>query len=155
MLATEFSRSHTRLKWPALVLLGIAFLLSLSCSNNTTPVAAVAPTRPTGTVTETLTGTMAPNGTATRTFTAATAGTVTVTFDSASPISTTVLGLGVGIHGTTGNDCNFTQTVNTPPGTAPQITLSIDAGTYCAGLYDIGNVGPAGITVSLTVTHPS
>jgi hypothetical protein len=154
MLASEFSRSHARIKWPALVLLGVAFLLSLSCNNSTTPV-SVAPTRPTGVVTETLTGAMAQNGTATRTFTAATAGTISVNFTSASPAATIVLGVGVGIHGTTGTDCHFTQTVNAPPGSTPQITLSADAGTYCAGVYDIGNVGPKGITVSLTVTHQS
>jgi hypothetical protein len=155
MFAVEFSRSHARMKWPALALLAVALLLSAACSSNDTAATTpVTPTKPTGPATETLTGTMAPNGTVTRTFTASTSGSVTVTFASASPLSNIILGLGIGIHGPSGADCNFTQTVNTPPGSAPQISISVDAGTYCAGLYDIGNIGLKGTTVSVTIVHP-
>jgi hypothetical protein len=170
MLAVECSRSHTRMKWPAraaraVALLSLLSLLSLftvfsmfsaACSNNTIPTAS-APTTPTtvaGPATETLSGSMARNGTAIRTFTASKSGTVSVTLASAGPPSTIVLGLGIGIKGATGTDCNFSQTVNTSAGSAPQLNVSVDAGTYCAGVYDIGNIGPNGITVSVTVNHP-
>jgi hypothetical protein len=65
-----------------------------------------------------------------------------------------VLGLGIGIRAASGIDCQFTRTVNTPPGATPQLTIAVDAGSYCAGVYDIGNVGTNGITVSVTITHP-
>ena len=154
MFAVESAHSHTHVKWPAATALALA-LLSAACSNNTaTTPAATTPSATTGPATETLTGTIGPNGTAIRTFTASTSGTVFVTFASTTPASAIVLGLGVGIHGATGADCNFAQTVNTSPGGTPQLTVSVDAGTYCAGVYDLGNVGRNGITVSVTVTHP-
>jgi hypothetical protein len=149
MRAAEPLRAHIRLTWPALALLAFAALSAACGSNNTT---TTAPSTPTGTVTETLNGIMAPNGTAARTFPARQGGTVTVLLSSAQPSVT--LGLGVGIPGSTGVECRFTQTVNTPAGTTPQLSVSVDAGTYCAGAYDIGTVGQAGVTVTITVTHP-
>jgi hypothetical protein len=95
---------------------------------------------------------MAPKGTAVRTFTARLSGTVTVQLSDAQPSVT--LGLGVGIRGDTGADCRFSQTVNTAAGPTPQLSVPVDAGTYCAGAYDIGTVGQPGVTVTVTVTHP-
>ena len=139
------------MKWPLAGLLAFA-LLGAACSNDTSSMPA-APT-PTSPSTETLNGAMAQKGTATRTFTALQAGTVSVTFVRTDPASAIVLGLGIGIRSATGIDCQFSRTVNTPPSANPQLTVPVDAGTYCAGVYDIGNVGPNGITVSVTVTHP-
>ncbi len=155
MFAVEFSRSHTRMKWPVRAVLAVALfsLFSAACSNNSNTTTAPSAPAPSP-ATETLTGSMAPKGTAIRTFTATKSGTVSVTFASTIPASAIVLGLGVGIRAATGADCNFSQTVNTSAGNAPQLTVSVDAGTYCAGVYDIGNIGPNGITVSVTVTHP-
>lgn len=174
MVAVELSHSRTRMKWPARAaraalgnwlsllsllslfsLFSLFSLLSAACSNNNPATTAPAtPTTVAGPATETLNGSMAKNGTAIRTFTASQSGTVFVTFAGTTPASAIVLGLGVGIRAATGADCNFSQTVNTPPGNDPQLTVSVDAGTYCAGVYDIGNLGPNGITVSVTVKHP-
>jgi hypothetical protein len=151
MSALESPRAHVRTPWSAAALLAFAVLGAACGNNNTTPTTPTAPTSP---VTEALTGSMAPNGTAIRTFTATQSGTVSVTLTSASPPSNIVLGLGLGIRAATGADCRFSQTVNTPAGSAAQLTAAVDAGTYCAGAYDIGNVGPNGITVTVTVTHP-
>jgi hypothetical protein len=95
---------------------------------------------------------MAPKGTATRTFTASQAGTVSVLLSRTDPAVT--LGLGIGILPATGADCKFSQTVNTGAGTTPQISVAVDPGTYCAGAYDLGTVGPNGVLVTITVTHP-
>jgi hypothetical protein len=97
---------------------------------------------------------MAPKGTAIRTFTALHSGTVSVTYAGTEPASAVVLGLGIGIRAATSIDCYFSRTVNTPPGATPQLTIAVDAGTYCAGVYDIGNVGSNGIIVSVSITHP-
>ena len=149
MRAVDTSRA--RLTWPAVALLACAAICT-ACSNDNNPSTPTTPTTPAGTVTETLNGVMAPNGTAIRTFTARQAGTVTVQLARVDPSVT--VGLGIGIRGATGADCKFTQTVNTPSGTTAQLTATVDLGTYCAGAYDIGNVGQGGATVTVTVTHP-
>jgi hypothetical protein len=151
MRAVDVSRARARLTWRAVALLAFAAICA-ACSNDNNPSTPTTPTTPTGTVTETLNGVMAPNGTATRTFTARQAGTVTVLLARVDPSVT--VGLGIGIRGATGADCKFTQTVNTQGGTTAQLTASVDLGTYCAGAYDIGNVGQGGATVTITVTHP-
>ena len=151
MLSRILRYSH-EMAGPSRARVAFCSVFGAACNkNDTTTTAPSAPTSPT---TETLNGSMAQNGTAIRTFTATQAGTVSVTLASAGPPAAIVLGLGVGIRAVTGTDCKFTQTVNTPAGTAPQLTVAVDAGTYCAGVYDIGNIGPNGITVSITVTHP-
>jgi hypothetical protein len=152
MSAVESLRTHVRTPWSAAALLAIA-VLSAACGNNdtTTPT---TPTTPTGPVTETLNGSMAKNGTAVRAFKATQSGTVSVTLASVVPSSSIVLGLGLGIPVANGADCRFSQTVNTAAGAAAQLTAAVDAGTYCAGAYDIGNVGINGVTLTVTILHP-
>jgi hypothetical protein len=151
MRVAQSLRAHTFFTWPALALLAFA-ALGTGCGNNNSTTTTTAPSTTTTTQTETLHGIMAPKGTAIRTFLANQAGTVTVLLADAQP--TVTLGLGVGIRGSTGADCRFTQTVNTAPGTTAQLSVSVDPGTYCAGAYDIGTVGEPGVTVTVTVTHP-
>ena len=142
--------SHSRLSWPAVALLACA-ALGAACSNNNTTT-TTTPSTTIGTKTETMVGIMAPNGTANRTFLVTTPGTVTVQLAAVDPAMT--LGLGIGIRSATGADCRFSQTVNTPAGTTAQLSAQVDAGLYCAGTYDLGNVGQNGVTVTVTVTHP-
>ena len=150
MRAVAVWRAHTFLTWRRAALLGaIAFAVGCGNSSTTPPT---TPTTPTGTVTETLNGLMAPQGVATRTFTANQPGTVTVQLVRTDPSLT--LGLGIGIHSASGADCNFSQTVNTAPGGSPQLSVTVDPGDYCAGAYDAGTVGPNGVIVTVTVTHP-
>ncbi len=151
MRAVESPRAHTRLTWPAVALLAFA-ALAVACSSDNNPTTPTTPTTPAGTVTETLNGIMAPKGTAIRGFVAREPGTVTVQLAKVDPPLT--LGLGVGIRAATGTDCMFSQTVNTAAGTTPQLSVAVDAGTYCAGTYDLGSVGQNGATVTITVTHP-
>lgn len=148
MRDVESQRSHPRLPWPAVALLTFA-ALSIACSNDNNPT---TPTTPSNQNTETLNGVMAPKGTATRTFRASQPGTVTVQLAGVDPPIT--LGLGVGIRAATGTDCMFSQTVNTAAAATPQLSVAVDAGTYCAGTYDLGNVGTNGVLVTVTVTHP-
>jgi ABC-type glycerol-3-phosphate transport system substrate-binding protein len=147
MRAVAVLRAHTFLTWRRAALLG-AIALAVACGGSST----TTPTTTTGTVTETLNGLMAPQGVATRTFTANQPGTVTVQLVKTDPSLT--LGLGIGIHSATGADCNFSQTLNTVPGGSPQLSVTVDPGEYCAGAYDAGTVGPSGVIVTVTVTHP-
>ena len=112
-----------------------------------------SPSSPTpATSTETFGGTIA-QGANRPTFTVTVAQTdpVTVTLATMSP--SVAMGLGIGTaSGTTG--CTLT-TSNTSvlAGSAPQLTVTEPAGTYCISLYDVGNLtGTATFTV--TVSHP-
>jgi hypothetical protein len=153
MSAVEPSRpAARRLRSAALALLAFA-ALAAGCSNTTTPsTTSTTTTAPSGPGSETLKGLMAHGGEAIRTFTATQPGTVTVLLASVDPPLT--LGLGVGITGGTGVPCSYTQTVNTAAGSTPQLSVAVDAGTYCAGAYDLGTVGPQGAIVTITVSHP-
>lgn len=146
----EPSCAGARLSWPALVLLACAALATACSSDNTTP--PTTPSAATGSTTETLNGVMAPKGFAVRTFNANQGGTVSVLLSSVQPPIT--VGLGIGIRGATGSDCKFSQTVNANAGTTAQISASVDAGTYCAGAYDVGTVGQTGAVVTIAITHP-
>jgi hypothetical protein len=131
----------------ALALAGVACGGSSSAST-TAPTAAV-PTAGT----ETFVGQMAPGGAAIRTFIASATGTVSITLSTTDP-GGILLGLGIGIPGTNIGSCDMTKTLQTRAGATAQITASVEAGYYCAGAFDIGTVGKAGVVVGLTVAHP-
>jgi hypothetical protein len=136
---------------PALLALAIA-LLCTACGNDQPSTPTTPTTPPAGPGTESFNAIMAPGGTAVRTFTASAAGTVTVTLNSTSP--GTVVGLGVGIPGTSKGGCDMTSTVTASGGSAPQLSAPVSAGDFCAGTFDLGTVGSNGVLVSMTIVHP-
>ena len=79
--------------------------------------------------------------------------TVSVTLTTTNPGST-LLGLGIGIPGANIGGCDLTKTVQALPGSAAQLTASVEAGTYCAGAFDVGGVGRNGVLVTVSVAHP-
>jgi len=103
--------------------------------------------------TESFTATLAPGGTAIHQFNASATGTVSVTLTTTNPGST-LLGLGIGIPGGNIGGCDLTKTVQALPGSAAQLTASVEAGTYCAGAFDVGGVGRNCVLVTLSVAHP-
>jgi hypothetical protein len=141
---------------PGAVVAAVALaLLNAACGSSTASPAAPAPTSPT---TETLASTLGAQQSAFRTFTVSQAGTVSVTLVSDGP-PTIPFGLGLGIESGAGSPstagCNLLTAVNTVPGDAAQITAPVDAGSYCAGIYDIGNIGSGGIvSFSVRIVHP-
>jgi hypothetical protein len=134
-----------RLGGPAAFLVVLALALS-GCGDSTT---ATAPTA-TSPVTETFTGQVIVGGSASHAFTAASAGTVSLTLASLGPPADLVVGFGVGIPQTNGASCLLSQSVQTGAATSPQITVQVDAGTYCVRLYDLGTMkSPAAFTVTI------
>jgi hypothetical protein len=111
-------------------------------------------TAPTGTmVTDTFTGTVPVSGLDFHNFTVTTGGTVNATLVAAAPPSTITMGFAIGTPGTTGV-CSLLSgaQVTTPPGSTAQLTGSLNAGTYCVAVVDVGNAaGPIAYTV--TVAH--
>jgi hypothetical protein len=141
----------SRLTSPALLALGLVlFCAACGGDSSTTPTTPTTPVAGPGT--QALNALMAPRGSAIRPFTASAAGTVTVTLNSPSPA--TLVGLGIGIPGNSAGGCDMTSTVNASGGSAPQISASVDAGTFCAGAFDRGTVGSGGVLVSITIVHP-
>ena len=103
--------------------------------------------------TETFTGTVSVAGSDFHTFTAAQTGEIDITLTAAGPPATIFMGLAIGtVAGTT---CTHLSggAVNTPAGTAPQLTGTANAGTYCIDIYDVGNQ-TGSITYTVAVAHP-
>jgi len=135
-----------------LAIVGVLALTAASCgSDNSTPTTPTTPAPAPGT--DTFSATIAPGGTVMHNFTASAVGPVNVTLTTTDPPST-LLGLGVGIPGGNIGGCNLTKTVQALPGGAPQLTISVEAGDYCAGAFDVGAVGRNGAFVTLSVAHP-
>ena len=74
----------------------------------------------------------------------------------------TVVGLGVGVPNSTGSGCALTNSLEasaaiadaTTGATTPQLTIAAAVGTYCAEVYDSGQLGGIGRTFSVTIAHP-
>jgi hypothetical protein len=98
------------------------------------------------------TSTVIPGGTTDRTFLASQQGQVALTLTGLSAGDTEV-GLGLGVMANDGGGCRLTQIVYTRPGTSPQLTTRVDAGSYCAMVFDTGNlVRPE--TFTMTIVYP-
>ena len=134
-----------------LALVSALALTAASCGNDNTSTTPSTPAPAPGT--DTFTGTLAPGGTVMHTFTASAVGPVNVTLTTTSPPSI-LLGLGIGIPGANIGGCDLTKTVRALPGGAPQLTVNVEAGDYCAGAFDVGAVGSNGVLVTISVAHP-
>ena len=67
-----------------------------------------------------------------------------ITLTQIGPPADVVVGLGIGIPQANGSGCHLTQTMQTGASSAPQLTVAVDAGTYCVRLYDPGHARGAG-----------
>ena len=82
---------------------------------------------------------------------AAESGTISVTLTSVGPPSVPI-GLGVGVAGGTAG-CTLSTSLTTEGGSAPQISVSVDKGSYCVQVYDVGTLtGPT--RFSMTISRP-
>ncbi|HZI82244.1 MAG TPA: hypothetical protein VFD69_22160 [Vicinamibacterales bacterium] len=131
------------------ILLAALTLATAGCEDAAT---ATSPT-PTSPVTETFSGQLVPGGSAARAFTAASSGTASITLAQIGPPADLVVGLGIGIPQPNGSGCYLTQTVQTGASSSPQITVPVDAGTYCLRLHDPGTLA-AQAAFSVTIVRP-
>jgi hypothetical protein len=120
--------------------------LAAACGGgSTTPTTPTAPT-----TTETFTGAVSAGGLAFNNFNVAQAGTLTATIVSLTPQTTITMGFGIGQPSTTGCTLiSYDETARV--GSVQQGT--INPGTYCVELYDIGNVVDS-VNYQVTVDHP-
>jgi hypothetical protein len=94
-----------------------------------------------------------PRGSASRTVTLTQSGTVLLTLTSVRPDPSVSLGVGLGIPRADGGGCHLSQSVNTASGTAAQLSATVDSGTYCVKVYDVGTL-TGDVSFSLTIVHP-
>jgi len=126
-------------------------LTAAACGDDSS---ATAPSTPTATAgTDSVTGQMAPGGVVFHQFEASAAGTVNITLTLTDPAATLV-GLGIGIPGLNTGSCDLTKSVQARSGSTAQLSASVEAGTYCAGTFDVGGLGTRGVLVTYTVAHP-
>lgn len=140
--------SRARLSLMALLLAPMV-VAAAACDNGpTTPdTTTTTTTTVTSPVTETFSSQLAVSGYSARTFTAAKPGSASVTLNSVGSSSTLKIGMGIGIPDSLGSGCLFTRSVETAAGGV--VTVTVDAGTYCVRVYDIGTLSS---TVNFTAT---
>jgi len=130
-------------------------VLCAGCSNNPTTTPSSTVTSP---VSETFTSQIDAGGSAFRTFTALQAGNVTVTLVGGPAGLPVGLGLGLPdqVAGATtrpAGHCRLNTVINATAGAA--VTTAVDAGSYCAGVFDIGGItAPNQIAFSIRIDHP-
>jgi len=134
-----------------LAIVSVLALTAAACGSDNSTATPSTPAPAPGT--DTFSATIAPGGTVMHNFTASAVGPVNVTLTATNPPST-LLGLGIGIPGGNIGGCNLTKTVQALPGSAPQLTITVEAGDYCAGAFDVGAVARSGAFVTLSVAHP-
>jgi hypothetical protein len=132
--------------------------LCAGCSSSA--LNTTAPTTTAGTGTETFASFLAIGGSSVHTFPVTQAGTIAVTLTVVTPAG--VVGLGVGVPNASGPGCNITNSLDasaavadaTTGATTPQLTIPAVVGTYCAKVYDSGQLGSIGRTFTVTIAHP-
>ena len=136
------------------------FALSLAgCSDSNSPTsptdttAAETPVDPS--TTQTFTGILAVHGANFYSFEVAKYGTVNLTLQNVGGVSgvpeSVWVGVGLGVPDAT--DCSTTSSNNVQAGTGPHLTSTLDAGTYCARIYDVGNLA-ASTPFAVLIAHP-
>jgi len=135
---------------------GLAVVVASACGGNSDNSATATPSAPTPTTaasTESFTGTVSVAGNDFHPFTVATAGaTLSVTLTAAGPPATIFTGLGLGAYDAPTCTLFSNAYLTTQAGSAPQLSGSAGAGSYCVVVYDVGNqTGP--LTYAVTVSH--
>jgi hypothetical protein len=130
----------------------ILLALAVTASACGLPAGSTTPTTTSTGTTETFSGSLLPQGSDVYTFTVSQAGTVSITLASLSPSATVAVGLGLGTpSGTT--SCTLSSSNPTAmAGSAPQITVTENPGSYCVEIYDVGNLTSTSI-FSITIVH--
>lgn len=136
----------------AVLLVGVTPLVAASCDNggssDTTPTSPSA-----ALVTENFTGTVDPGGTAVNQFSVTTSGNqVNVLLTAAGPPATIYMGLGVGTYASSTCTLLTNGSVLAQAGATAQLSGTVNAGTYCVEVFDVGNQ-TAQISYTVTVTH--
>lgn len=130
--------------------IGLAFVLAtamaitMSACGGGDALTTPAATTPSGPTTESFEGQLVSGGSAFYSFTVTTAGLTNVMLasvtTSTSPGASSAVVLGLALGAPLGADCSVTNSLPTAAGLTAQLVNSLTPGTYCARVYDIGNL---------------
>jgi hypothetical protein len=134
---------------PIALVMTFATFSTGACSNDSSTPATTAPSP---TMTETFNGTVGVAAGNFHNFTVAQDGTVSVTLTAATPPPTIFMGVGIGTPSSSTCALISGDTTATPAGPTAQLSGTLNAGTYCVEVFDVGN-DTAPVTYSVTVVH--
>lgn len=130
-------------------------MTAMACTSTTAPDEADSGITPLVFNTETFAGTLPVGGSSFYSFFVSQAGPVGLTLAAVQTPGgaalTTPLGIGVGIPSGTG--CARSTSQTTAPGLAAQLTVTLNPGTYCAAIFDSGNLSSA-VNFAMRIRHP-
>jgi len=137
-----------------IALLAVA-VVAQSCNSTTAPDLADSQITPPVFTTQTFAGTLTTSGSLFYSIVVTQRGPVSLTLAAVQAPGggalTTPVGIGIGTPKGTG--CPRTSSVVTPPGLASQLTVTLNPGTYCAAVYDVGNLSSAA-NFAMRITYP-
>ena len=137
-----------------------ALLTSGGCSDSGSPTSPTTTTTTTvtaaePTVSEQFNGVLRVTGSSFYSFDVSAYGTVNVTLQNVGGVTgvpeSVWVGLGIGVPD--GTDCSPTTSVTTQAGAGPHVSSVLQAGTYCARIYDVGNLA-APTPFAALIVHP-
>ena len=134
--------------WATLVA-ALAFVVSACGSSSSTPTTTPTVTR----TTDTFTGTVAVGGRDFHSFPIAATGTIDVTLTAATPPSTIVMGVSVGLPADGKCPAMAGASTQTAAGATVQLSGIASPGTLCVDVHDAGSQSAA-VSYTVTVTHP-
>ena len=133
----------------------VAAVVAQSCNSTTAPDLADSQITPAVFTTQTFAGSLTTSGSLFYSIVVTQRGPVSLTLAAVQTPGggalSTPIGIGVGIPQGTG--CPRTSSVVTPPGLAAQLTVTLNPGTYCAAVYDVGNLSSAA-NFAMRITYP-
>ena len=130
-------------------------MTAMACTSTTAPEEDDSTITPLVFNTETFAGTLQVAGNSFYSFYVSQAGPVGLTLAAVQTPGgaalATPLGIGLGIPSGTGCARSTSQTA--PPGLAAQLSVTLNPGTYCAAVFDTGNL-TAAVNFAMRIRHP-
>jgi hypothetical protein len=130
----------------------LSLLAVVGCGSDTPTEPSTTTTTTATAVTETITSAVQRRGATLRSFTTSTEGNVTVSLTSLGQEGAAVR-LGLGLSDEVSGDCSLAYTVVTTAYSGRQLAATADAGRYCVGVYDIGELTAFSTGFTITVVH--
>ena len=130
-------------------------MTAMACTSTTAPTEEDSTITPLVFALETFAGTLQVKGNNFYSFVVVQAGPVGLTLAAVQTPGggalATPLGIGVGIP--SGTTCARSSSQTVPPGLAAQLTVTLNPGTYCAAVFDTGNLSSA-VDFAMRIRHP-
>lgn len=130
-------------------------VLAAGCNTTTAPDLEESRITPPFFTTQTFAGVLAPGGSLFYSIVVTQQGPVSLMLAAVQTPGgaalTTPVGIGVGVPKGTG--CPRSTSLTTPPGLASQLTLTLNPGTHCVAVYDVGTLSSS-VNFAMRITYP-